>query len=108
MKPLLDPQGHLGPARPLSDHINARVLAAGVSETMSVPPTAKYVFICGSTTPVYFKFGASAAVPTDLDNGSASEVPPPTALYSHSTPKHKSASSPQPHPSSPPPSTNER
>lgn len=64
------------PAIRASDYINARVLAAGVEESETVPTGARIVLF-SSTSNFYLKVGATAAVPsTDVTNGSGSELNP--------------------------------
>ena len=63
-------------APPASDHVDARVLAAGVAETHTVPAGARYV-VFSATADFYAKFGAAAAVPAaDVTNGTASALNP--------------------------------
>lgn len=58
-------------------YIDARVLAANVSETHTKPAAANAVIFSSSCAAFYAKIGASAAVPAaDVTNGSASELNP--------------------------------
>lgn len=68
----------LGPfqSRGPSDYVCSRVLLANVAERVTVPSTANFVVISG-TSNLYVSFGGggvTAAVPTDLDDGTASEL----------------------------------
>lgn len=62
-------------ARPASDTINAKSLAAGVAETETVPAGATFV-IFSSTADFYAKTNATATVPGDVADGTASELNP--------------------------------
>lgn len=61
-------------ARYPSKYVSARVLAANASEQVTIPTGAVYAWI-EVTADVYFAFGSNptAAVPTDLDDGTANE-----------------------------------
>lgn len=61
--------------RPAPTYVNARSLAASVSETDSVPSGAQWVLF-GATCDFYAKTGASAAVPGDTTDGTAAELNP--------------------------------
>lgn len=56
-------------------YVNARVLAASVNESTTIPTGAKKV-IFSSTCNFYAKPGGTAAVATDTTDGSASELNP--------------------------------
>lgn len=57
-------------------YVDARVLAAGVSETHTIPATSRWV-IFSANCDFHAKRGASAAVPAaDVTDGSASELNP--------------------------------
>lgn len=58
-----------------SKNINAKVLAAGVAESDTVPADAGKVFF-SCTGNYYVNTRGTAAVPTDLTDGSASELNP--------------------------------
>lgn len=58
---------------PKPSYVNARALAAGVAESISVPSGANMVFL-NTTAHTYVNMGGTAAVPTDLDDGSASAL----------------------------------
>lgn len=60
-------------ARYAPTYVNARVLAAGVAESTTVPSGAKWVMIHSSTPSTTFvQFdGTTATVPTDTTDGSA-------------------------------------
>lgn len=59
-----------------SDHVDVRVLAAGVAEAHPVPSGANYVAF-SSTDEVWVKMDGVAAVPDDdIEDGSASELNP--------------------------------
>lgn len=56
-----------------SDYVDARVLAAGVAESFTVPATARFVRLSTNDTLVYFNPNGTAAVPgADISNGSSS------------------------------------
>ena len=58
-------------------YIDARVLAANVSETHAVPTGANTVLFSANCAAYYVKTGASAAVPAgDVTDGTASELNP--------------------------------
>jgi hypothetical protein len=59
-------------ARPVSDTINAHVLAASTAESDTIPAGAKYVVI-KTTGPAFFRVGATASIPADTTDGSAAE-----------------------------------
>ncbi len=62
-------------ATPISDWVNARVLAAATAETSTPPTNAKYVIITPTdpTSAVWIKLNGTAAAPSaDLADGSAS------------------------------------
>lgn len=59
-----------------SNHVDARVLAAGVAESHVVPRGARYVLFSANTD-FYAKFDGTAAVPAaDVTDGSASVLNP--------------------------------
>jgi len=63
-------------APPPADYVDARVLAANVAESHSIPNGAKYVVFSADGN-FYARFGAAAAVPAaDVTDGSASELNP--------------------------------
>jgi hypothetical protein len=60
--------------RNMSDYIDARVLAAGVAETVACPEGYRYVVIRGEDT-YYIAKNDDAAIPSsDITDGSASEL----------------------------------
>jgi hypothetical protein len=62
--------------RPAPTYVNARVLAAGVSETALMPAGTRFV-VFSSECNFYAKPGAAAAVPgADITDGTASELNP--------------------------------
>jgi hypothetical protein len=62
--------------RPAPTYVDARVLAANVSETHTIPTGAGFVLFA-STCNFYAKPGASAAVPAaDVTDGTGSELNP--------------------------------
>jgi len=68
---------HLSPTQaiPQSDCINALALAGTGEETSTVPAKAKIVMF-SATTDFYMKVNATASVPGDTVDGSASELYP--------------------------------
>jgi len=60
---------------PFASHTNARVLAAGVAERFDVPAGARYV-VFSSNDDFYAKENATATIPVDTTDGSASELNP--------------------------------
>lgn len=77
------------PVRPVSDTVNAHVLAAATPEADTIPTGAKFVVI-KTTGPAFFRVGATAAVPADTTNGSSSElidvaIPTVLAFYNATT-----------------------
>lgn len=60
---------------PPSDSVMARALAANTAESITIPADAKYVVLAG-TVDFYARYGATAAVPTDTTDGTASELNP--------------------------------
>jgi len=63
-------------ALPAPDYVDARVLAAGVEETHTVPADADVV-IFSATDDFYVNYDATAAAPSgDVTDGSASELNP--------------------------------
>lgn len=60
---------------PPSDFVNALSLAAGVAESMKVPDGARYV-VFSATDNFYVAYDATAAVPGDVADGTASELNP--------------------------------
>jgi hypothetical protein len=63
-------------SRPAPDYVDARVLAAAVSEDQAVPTGARHV-IFSATADFYAEKGGTAAVPAaDVTNGTASELNP--------------------------------
>lgn len=77
------------PVRPVSDTINAHVLAAATAESDTIPVGAEFVVI-RTTGPAFYRVGATATVPADTTNGSAAEYvdvscPAHVALYNATT-----------------------
>lgn len=69
-----DNRAHM-PLRPMSDHVQARVLAAGVGGLITVPAGAQYVIF--SCTVNFYCRSTTAAVPAaDITDGSAAELNP--------------------------------
>ena len=62
-------------ALPPSNWSDAKLLAAGVAETFVVPEGAKFVAF-SRTADIYVKYNGTAAVSTDLADGTASEINP--------------------------------
>lgn len=62
-------------ALPLSDYIDAKALAANTNEDITVPAGAHFA-IFGGTIDFYAKRGGTAAVPTDIADGTASMLNP--------------------------------
>lgn len=62
-------------ALPPSNWNDAKLLAANVAETFVVPDGANFVSLT-STADIYVKFNGTAAVSTDLADGTASELNP--------------------------------
>lgn len=62
-------------ALPAPDYVCARVLAAGAAESITVPANARYA-VFSKTGDFYAKYSGAAAVPTDTDDGTASELNP--------------------------------
>ena len=60
---------------PAPDYVCARVLAAGVAESVTVPTGARYA-VFSSTGDFYARFTGTATVPVDTDDGTASELNP--------------------------------
>jgi hypothetical protein len=64
---------------PGPDSVNARVLAAATAENINVPATdpraANFVRLC-ATGDIYYNVNATAAVPGDVTDGTASELLP--------------------------------
>lgn len=60
---------------PPSDFVLSRALAADVAESFTVPAGAKYV-VFSATGDFYANYSATATVPGDVTNGSASELNP--------------------------------
>lgn len=58
-----------------SDTVNAKVLAANVAESETVPADAGMVFF-SCTGNYYVNTRGTAVIPTDITNGSASELNP--------------------------------
>lgn len=63
------------PMWPMSDTVNAHLLAASTAESDTIPTTANYVIMTSSLI-AYFRFGATATIPADTTDGSASETLP--------------------------------
>lgn len=61
--------------RPAPTYVNARVLAANVAETSTLPADTRLVIFSADCN-FYAKPGASAAVATDITDGTASELNP--------------------------------
>jgi hypothetical protein len=58
---------------------NSRAIATGVAESIAVPttdPTAANFVRIAVTEDTYVNFAGAAAIPTDLDDGTASELLP--------------------------------
>lgn len=60
---------------PPSDLVNALSLSGGVVESMKVPVDARYVVFSG-TDNFYVAYDATATVPGDVTDGTASELNP--------------------------------
>lgn len=58
-----------------SDYVNAKSLAASVSETETVPAGASFVIISANAD-IYLKKGGAASVPGDVADGTASFLNP--------------------------------
>jgi hypothetical protein len=56
-------------------YTSARALSASSAESITVPTGANYVLLSG-TADFYVKWDGTATVPTDTDNGIASELNP--------------------------------
>lgn len=70
------PSGMVSAIRIAPTYVDARVLAANVAETHTVPTGAGWVLFAANCN-FYAKTGASAAVPAaDVTDGSASELNP--------------------------------
>lgn len=74
---------------PVSDTVNAHLLSASTPESDTIPTGAKYVIMTASTI-AYFRVGATAGVPGDTTDGTASDTLPPgipvaRALYNAQT-----------------------
>lgn len=54
-------------------YVSARVLAANTAKSITVPLLANYVLLSGNAD-FYISYTTTAAVPTDLDDGSACEL----------------------------------
>lgn len=54
-------------------YVSARLLAASVAESITVPPTAAYVRLV-ATADIYYSFSGAATVPGDVDDGTACEL----------------------------------
>lgn len=66
-------------------YVQARVLAAGASETITLPAGTKFV-IFSATCNFYAKNGASAAVPAaDVTDGTASELNPAAWYFTNAS-----------------------
>jgi hypothetical protein len=73
---IIDPNGRDLVGLNLSNHADARALAAGVAESHTVPTGAKYV-VFSSTTDFYANFAGVAAIPAaDVTDGTASILNP--------------------------------
>ena len=70
-----DANGNNTFAAPFSDTINSKVLAASVAESDTVPAGANFV-IFSYTDDIYVNIAGTAAVSTDITNGTASEINP--------------------------------
>lgn len=79
IKPLSNsyPQG----AMPVPAYVLARALAASTAEAMTVPAGAQYVFLIHNGTATYARFDATATVPGDTTDGTASMLIPATGLW---------------------------
>lgn len=71
-----------------SDYVNAHVVLANIEEKETIPQQFNTVVI-NATAPIYIKMGdasVTAAVPTDVLDGSASELNPNAyAIYKEDT-----------------------
>ena len=71
---ILDPNGAPLNGLNVSDFVDAMALGIASAEVYTLPTTAKYVLLTG-TTPFYCKFGAAGAIPaTEVADGSASTL----------------------------------
>lgn len=78
-----------------SDYVNSHVVLANTEEKETIP-TGYEAVVINSTAPIYVKMGTStvtAAIPTDVSDGSASELSP-TAYAISSSDTHISVISP--------------
>lgn len=57
----------------VSGYTSSRLLAASTHEEITIPAKALYVRIA-ATDDIYYSFTGNAAVPTDIDDGSACEL----------------------------------
>lgn len=69
------PRRYASNIRPAPTYVNARVLAANVAETSTMPAGTKFVIFSADCN-FYAKPGASAAVASDVTDGTASELNP--------------------------------
>ncbi len=73
--PTSNNSGFNSSVRLVPTYINSRSLAANVSETDTIPTGANFVLF-GANCNFYAKPGATAAVPTDVTDGTGSEANP--------------------------------
>lgn len=62
-------------ALPLSDYVDSKALAANTNEDITVPARAHFA-VFGGTIDFYAKRGGTAAVPTDVADGTGSVLNP--------------------------------
>lgn len=69
------PEGIYAYAPRLCTYVDARVLAAGVAETVTVPANMDVVFLTSSAGTLYLRVGGTAAAPSgDVTDGTGSEI----------------------------------
>lgn len=71
-----DAEGRSSFLRVAPTYVDAKSLAASTAETVTVPANAKFVVFSGNAPYYVNPHGATAAVPGDVSNGSASELNP--------------------------------
>lgn len=59
--------------RTLPGYVSARLLGAGVAESITIPAGVLYVRIA-ATADIFYNFGGAATVPGDVDDGTACEL----------------------------------
>ena len=80
-QPKLGPRGNF--AAPACTYVDAKVLAAGVAESVTVPTNAKVVIFSGNAD-FYVNWTTTAAVPVaDIANGSGGELNPGVRVISN-------------------------